>query len=197
MLPTIVVFGLGNPGARYARTRHNLGWRVVDRLAADHGAGRWRDARSFEFAEIEIEQSPVALVKPRTYVNLSGRAALELRDERGIPPEQLLVAVDDIALPLGQIRLRLKGSDGGHNGLKSVIAGLGTMDFPRMRLGLGAVPPGVDPADFVLSRFRRGELRTVESMIERAARCVETIVGTGFEHAMGLFNAAESPGESR
>lgn len=170
---------------------------MLDRLAADHAAGAWRDARSFEFAEVEIEQSPVALVKPRTYVNLSGRAALELREERGIAPDQFLVAVDDIALPLGQLRLRLKGSDGGHNGLRSIIADLGTMDFPRLRMGLGAVPPGVDPADFVLSRFRRGELRAVESMIERAARCVETIVRTGFEHAMGVFNAVDGPGESR
>jgi len=196
MFPNLVLLGLGNPGSRYASTRHNLGYRVVDRFAALHGVRSWDERRTCAVAGVEFGSTGMLLVKPRTYMNLSGRALAELRAEREIPPEEILVVVDDIALPLGQLRLRRRGSDGGHNGLKSIIGELGTTGFPRLRLGVGPVPPGVDPADYVLSVCPEDEKNTVEEMVVRAVRCLETVVGSGFDHAMGEYNAPDKNGET-
>jgi PTH1 family peptidyl-tRNA hydrolase len=196
MLPRLFLLGLGNPGPRYALTRHNLGLRVVDRMAAGRRVGRWEGGQTCVRAEFELESTHVILVKPRTYMNLSGRAAVELRSVFGVEPGELLVAVDDIALPLGQLRLRRRGSDGGHNGLKSVIAELGTMDFPRLRMGVGAVPPGVDAADFVLSPFFDEETEEVDAMIDRAVQCVESVVQSGFDRAMGVFNTSDTTSDT-
>jgi PTH1 family peptidyl-tRNA hydrolase len=196
MSPNLIVVGLGNPGPRYASTRHNLGFRVVDLVAEGHSARSWKERRTCDVAAVSHGPLQVLLVKPKTYVNLSGRALAELRSEVEIPPGEILVVVDDIALPLGQLRLRRRGSDGGHNGLKSIIAELGSSDFPRLRLGVGPVPTGWDAADFVLGRFLRDEERTVEEMVGKAARCVEAVVERGFDRAMGEFNTPPADGEN-
>jgi len=196
MFPNLIVVGLGNPGPRYAATRHNLGFRVVERLAAGHSVRSWEERRTCDVAPVEHGSIGFLLVKPSTYMNLSGRAVAELRTEREIRPDEILAVVDDIALPLGQLRLRRRGSDGGHNGLKSIIAELGTADFPRLRLGVGPVAPGQDAAEFVLSSFERDEEKTVEEMVEKAARCLEVIVDRGFDRAMGEYNAPPAEGEN-
>lgn len=192
MSPRLVVFGLGNPGPRYEGTRHNLGFRVVDRLAFSQGGGRWRGERSYDTLGLDVEGTRVDLVRPRTYMNLSGTAVGDWAGERGIDPAEMLVVVDDTAIPLGRLRLRRWGSDGGHNGLKSVIAALGTAGFARLRLGVGPVPAGVDPAAFVLSSFAPEEKDAVSAMVERAVLCVEAIVRQGIERAMGEFNAPDA-----
>jgi PTH1 family peptidyl-tRNA hydrolase len=196
MLPRLFLFGLGNPGPRYAQTRHNLGFRVVDMMAASHRVERWDKGETCVRAEFDFESTRIVLVKPQTYMNLSGRAAVELRSEFGAEPGELVVAVDDIALPLGQLRLRVQGSDGGHNGLRSVISELGTADFPRLRMGVGPVPPAVEPADFVLSPFSGDERETVDAMIGKAVQCVESVVRSGFDRAMGVFNAPDTNGDT-
>ncbi len=195
MSPRLVVFGLGNPGPRYADTRHNVGFRVADRLAAGHGVARWKRSRSYVAAWIEFDSAHVGLVKPQTFMNLSGAAVRDWCEEHGVPAEGLLVVVDDIALPFGQLRLRRQGSDGGHNGVKSIISALGTTGFPRLRLGIGLVPAGVDPAEFVLTPFSTEEKPVVDAMVGRAARCVEAVAREGLEPAMNAFNV--SIGDSR
>ena len=173
------MLGLGNPGPRYAHTRHNLGFRVIDAMASSHGIARWSQRQTLVRAEFDIVSTRIVLAKPQTYMNLSGHAAAELRSDFGAEPGELLVAVDDIALPLGQLRLRIRGSDGGHNGLKSVIAELGTSEFPRLRMGVGPVPSDVDPAEFVLSPFPSEEALNADAMVVRAVQCVEAWCASG------------------
>lgn len=197
MSSRLVVFGLGNPGTRYARTRHNLGFRVVERLAAEHGARRWTETRSYLSTRVDLGPARVDLVKPTTFMNVSGAAVRSWMTRRRTEPEELLVVVDDFALPLGQLRLRRRGSDGGHNGLKSIILETGTTDFPRLRLGVGPCPAGVDPADFVLGRLRAEEQPAAEDMIERAVRCVEALVADDFDRVMSAFNVPAAQGGKR
>jgi PTH1 family peptidyl-tRNA hydrolase len=196
MSPNLIVVGLGNPGPRYDCTRHNLGFRVVDRLASGRPRRTWSERRTCDVARIPRGGADVLLVKPLTYMNLSGRALAELRSDGELRTEETLVVVDDIALPLGQIRLRRRGSDGGHNGLKSIAAELGTTDFPRLRLGIGPVPPGRDAADFVLEAFGPDEEKTVEEMLARAVSCVEAVIARGLDRAMGEYNAPAAEGEN-
>lgn len=192
MSSSFVVFGLGNPGSQYARTRHNLGFRVVDRLAAEHGSPRWSETRAYRAARVSVRARSVELVKPTTFMNLSGVAVRLWTTRRATALEDTLVVVDDIALPLGQLRLRKQGSDGGHNGLKSIIREIGSMDFPRLRLGIGPCPAGMDAAEFVLGRFAPEEIPLVEAMVERAACCVEAVAAEDFDRVMSAFNAAAS-----
>ncbi|MBN2489597.1 MAG: aminoacyl-tRNA hydrolase [Planctomycetes bacterium] len=170
-----ILIGLGNPGRTYAETRHNLGWRVVDRVAAALGVAL-RRAGEADVGETVVEGVSVLLVKPRTYMNLSGRVAAAALDSRTAEPSDMLVVVDDMSLPVGAIRLRRQGSDGGHNGLRSILLALGTECFPRLRVGIGApgaAGPGV-ARDFVLGGFgpeeREGVERSIEAAAE-AARC--------------------------
>ncbi|UCG52148.1 MAG: aminoacyl-tRNA hydrolase [Candidatus Latescibacterota bacterium] len=190
MLSKLVLFGLGNPGKRYELTRHNLGFRVLDALCSDYGLEWVKETRSYVHTEFEIDTTRVVMAKPQTYVNLSGKAVADLGESLPFDPHELLVLADDIALPFRQLRLRKRGSDGGHNGLRSIITELGTTDFPRLRMGVGPVPPDVDPADYVLSPFSGDELDAVPRLVERAVGCVETVVRSGFDEAMGIFNRA-------
>ena len=189
-----VVAGLGNPGDRYRATRHNLGFRAVEAVASARAA-RWRlSARRYRTARCRLAGHDVRLVEPLTFMNLSGDALALVVREEDLPSERLLVVCDDIAIPLGQVRLRRGGSDGGHNGLKSVIERLGTTDFPRLRLGVGPVPPRVDSAEFVLTEFFPGEEAAVTAMVADASACVEAWIVDGVDRAMGRFNARrESP----
>jgi len=196
-MPTeFIIAGLGNPGPRYTRTRHNLGFRAVEAIAAAR-RGRWSEpARKMRSASVRLRDSHGLLVEPLTYMNLSGDALAPIVFEESLPPSRLLVICDDIALPLGQIRLRPSGSDGGHNGLVSIIERLNTMDFPRLRMGVGPVPPRVDAAEFVLAEFLPEEEEAVEAMIKEASACAESWLFDGIGKAMSKFNAKREPPES-
>jgi PTH1 family peptidyl-tRNA hydrolase len=188
-----MVAGLGNPGDRYRRTRHNLGFRVVEAIASARGA-RWSaPARKRRSARCRMAGHDVGLFEPLTFMNLSGDALAPAVRAESIPLDRLLVICDDIALPLGQIRLRRAGSDGGHNGLRSIIEQLGNTAFPRLRMGIGPVPPRVDPAEFVLAEFLPEEDDAVAEMIQAASACVEAWIVDGVERAMGRFNARREP----
>jgi peptidyl-tRNA hydrolase, PTH1 family len=173
-MPIRLIVGLGNPGARYDRTRHNVGYRVIDRLRKG-------------------EPLPsVRLLKPETvFMNESGGPVAELARKNGIGPAEILVICDDFSLPLGRLRIRLKGSSGGHNGLNSILTTLGTPAIPRLRVGIGPVPAGEDPADFVLKSFARGEEKAVNAVIEKAAEAARMAVTGGSETAMNTFNQKE------
>jgi PTH1 family peptidyl-tRNA hydrolase len=188
-----IIAGLGNPGPRYDRTRHNLGFRVADALAAAR-RGKWGDTvRRMRSASIRLRDAHGLIVEPLTYMNLSGDALAPLMLSEQLPPSRLLVVCDDIALPLGQIRVRASGSDGGHNGLKSIIERLNTLDFPRLRMGCGPVPPRVDAAEFVLAEFLPEEEAAVEAMIKESVACCESWAYDGIGRAMSKFNAKKEP----
>ncbi len=184
-----MVVGLGNPGAEYADTRHNAGFILADTLAA-----RWklslRRAPRARVATGEVAGLPAALVKPQTYMNDSGAALAPLLAQPEFDPARdLLVLVDDSALPLGTFRLRARGSSGGHNGLESVELALGSRVYPRLRIGVGPVPEEVDDlADFVLAPFTRSEARTLSELLPEMADAVECWVADGIERAMNRFN---------
>jgi len=190
-----IIAGLGNPGPRYDRTRHNLGFRVVEALAAAR-RGRWSEpARKARTAKVRLGGGHGLLVEPLTYMNLSGDALGPILFEESLPPSRMLIVCDDIALPLGQIRLRASGTDGGHNGLKSIIERTNTLDFPRLRMGCGPVPPRVDAAEFVLAEFLLEEGAAVDAMITESVACCESWVFDGIGKAMSKFNAKKAPPE--
>lgn len=177
-----LIVGLGNPGEKYRETRHNLGFWVLDIL---YGGG-WEEAELYRYAEWMLEGVPVVLIEPLTYMNRSGLAVGEAVERWEVRLGRLLVILDDVNLPLGRLRLRLKGSDGGHKGLASVIEALGSEEFPRLRLGIGRPADG-DLITYVLSPFEE-ELGAVREMVGRAAEVVRRFVRDGPEAAMGWAN---------
>jgi len=183
-----LIVGLGNPGERYAATRHNVGWRVAEMLAARGGAGPWKE--KFDAAVVQAWRGgeKVLVARPMTYMNLSGAAVRGLADFWKVGPENLLVILDDLALELGRVRLRAGGSAGGHNGLESVIAHVGTESFPRLRVGIGPGPEAQAQADFVLAPFAEAERPVIEEAIGRAADAAECWITDGLEAAMNRFN---------
>ena len=184
----LVVF-LGNPGPRYACTRHNAGFMAGDALAKKLGVSVNRLRFKALTAECDIGGERVLLMQPQTFMNLSGEAVGEAARFYKIPPEHVLVVSDEVSLPLGKLRVRQKGSAGGHNGLKSIIAALGSDGFPRVRIGVGAPPhPEYDMADWVLSVFRNQDLEDMQSAAQRAAEAVITYISDGPERAMNRFN---------
>ena len=184
----LVVF-LGNPGPRYECTRHNAGFMAGDALANKLGVNISRLRFKALTAECEINGERVLLMKPQTFMNLSGEAVGEAARFYKIPPEHVLVVSDEVSLPLGKLRVRQKGSAGGHNGLKNIIAALGSDGFPRVRIGVGAPPhPEYDMADWVLSVFRNQDLEDMQSAAQRAAEAVITYISDGPERAMNRFN---------
>src|SRR5262245_50573692 len=182
-----VVVGLGNPGPQYAGTRHNVGFETVDYLASAPGVGPAR--AKFEALVVEAREGieQVLYVKPTTYMNLSGRAVRQILDFYKVPVENLMVVCDDFNLPLGKLRVRAKGSAGGQNGLKSVEQALGTQEYARLRIGVGAPAPG-DAVDHVLGRFRPAERAVKEKMIADAAQAVLVWIKVGLEPCMNRFN---------
>ncbi len=185
-----LIVGLGNPGPAYRRTRHNLGFRVVDRLAEDVGSACERHEADALVGEASVEGIPLLLAKPQTYMNHSGRAVEALVRRYGVLPEDLLVILDDLALPLGTIRIRPRGSAGGHRGLHSVIEALSTEAFPRLRLGIRPLGASdiADVVAFVLSPFEPEEEPLVEEMIHRAVAAAKMWVCAGMEKTMAQFN---------
>jgi PTH1 family peptidyl-tRNA hydrolase len=195
----VVFFALGNPGGRYAGTRHNFGWMALEKLA---GRLRVRLKTStygpWEEAQAGPEGSGTLLVRPLTYMNRVGAAAAALLSQRDIPPASLVAVYDDLDIPFGGLRLRKQGGAAGHRGMLSLIEALGTQGFPRLRLGLGGIPFAGEAADFVLEGFSPEERPMAERVAERAADAMEMIGAKGFEAAMNQFNtplaAAEEPG---
>jgi peptidyl-tRNA hydrolase, PTH1 family len=183
----LLVAGLGNPGREYERTRHNVGWLVLDELARRHG-GSWRSKFSGSLAEIRLDDARLALLKPETYMNESGRSVAAAARFFKVPAESLLVAHDDVDLEPGRLQARRGGGLAGHNGLRSLAQHLGTQDFLRLRIGVGRPGRG-DPRpvrDWVLSPFAPDE--DAEVLIARSADAVETIVRDGLESAQQRFN---------
>ncbi len=183
-----VIAGLGNPGDRYRDTRHNLGFRVVEAICSERGGRLREQGGNRRVSRVNIAGNDVLLLEPLTFMNLSGKALRPVVDAESLPPGRLLAVCDDIALPLGQLRLRPGGSDGGHNGLASLIDTLQTLSFPRLRMGVGPVPPRVDAAEFVLAEFLPEEQEAVAEMIAQAAECASAWITEGIERAMGRFN---------
>ena len=184
-----VIVGLGNPGPEYDATRHNVGWWVLDRLAHDWRLGAFRrDERALR-AEGVVGGQQVRLVKPTTYMNRSGQALRFVREMEAFDPSRdLLVVVDDAALDVGRVRFRPRGSPGGHNGLKSVAGALGSDDYPRLRLGVGERPEGVDLADWVLSAMPEEDEKVVVGLLPELTQAVETWLTEGTDAAMSRFN---------
>jgi len=188
-----LVVGLGNPGPKYAGTRHNIGFDVVDYLAAAPGVGRWRSRFEAQVTEAVEGAEQVLLVKPETFMNLSGRAVRAAMDFYKVPVSDLLVVCDDIALPLGKLRARAKGSDGGQKGLRSIQEHLGTPDYPRLRIGVGSPGEHLDAADHVLSRFKPGERAAVADAVAQAALGVLLWVRQGIDVCMNRVNGEPKP----
>jgi PTH1 family peptidyl-tRNA hydrolase len=195
--PPALIVGLGNPGKRYAAHRHNVGFMAIQKLAQRHGirlAGRQRQARVGQGA---IAGRPVVLALPKTFMNLSGKAVAPLVRRHALPPSALLVVYDDLDLPLGRLRLRPEGGSGGHKGMRSIIDHLGTRQFPRLRLGIDRPPGRMDPADYVLTPFRKEQQPVVDDMLDRAVAAIECWLEAGIDAAMNAFNqdpSAPSPG---
>lgn len=186
------MLGLGNPGVEYAHTRHNIGFEVVDILASRHYI-RLNLHRDHAYCGLGMIGSiPVLLAKPTTYMNRSGESARALLQRYPLEASRLLVIVDDVALPPGRIRVRPSGSDGGHNGLVSIIHLLNTQSFPRVRVGIGAPPPG-QMVEYVLSQFSPQERPIIEEALLRAADAVEVTATEGVQSAMNRFNALPPP----
>ena len=192
-----LVAGLGNPGEGYARTRHNVGFVLLDRLAEKLGAPTWTPLsrgwtlwkrRLGEYFAAEVSGRKVLFARPLTYMNESGKFLGELARYSNVAPGETLIAYDDFALPLGRIRLRLKGSAGGHNGMQSALDHLGTDEVPRLRIGIGPAPGGQDPKDFVLGRFKPAERDSVTAALDLAASAVLASIEDGVEAAMNRFN---------
>ncbi len=185
-----LIVGLGNPGERYENTRHNLGYRVIDSLASKNNKGFKPGKGDYLFCEIEEEkETNFFLIKPLTYMNVSGEAVVDALDHFGLERENLLVLCDDVNLPLGKIRIREKGTDGGHKGLKSIIYHLNSIDFARLRMGIGEASQGMDLEEFVLREFDQDQKETAERMIEKACTAVENTLIWGLEDSMSRFNA--------
>lgn len=183
-----VIVGLGNPGKEYADTKHNVGFRVIDRLADKYNI----DVSKFKYRAFTgdgmINGKKVFLVKPQTYMNLSGESIKEVMSFYKVPVENMTIIFDDTSLPLSMIRIKEKGSAGGHNGIKSIIAHMGTDEFARIKVGIGEKPNGWDLADYVLAKFSADDAPLIEAGIDKAAEAVEMMLSSGMKDAMNKFN---------
>lgn len=180
---------LGNPGDKYENTRHNVGFMVADEMAERQSKPIQRLKFKALTNVLDISGERVLVMKPITYMNLSGEAVRQAADFYKIPPERVLVVSDDTALPVGRLRIRVKGSAGGHNGLKNIIQHLGTDQFPRLRVGVGEKPhPDYDMADWVLGKFSGEDKKKIDASVKRAADAVACILSEGIDRGMGKFN---------
>ncbi len=191
-----LIAGLGNPGFEYVLTPHNLGFMAVDRLAGDLGLEVARPEAQSLIARGRWEGHEVILAKPQTFMNLSGQSIGRLLNRHEIAPEDLLVFVDELDLPLGNLRIRSSGSAGSHNGLKSIIGSIQSDRFIRIRMGIGPDHPVADRAAWVLSRFRKSDLEAVADMVERAVEAAGVILKDGIQKAMNRYNQRVQQPES-
>jgi PTH1 family peptidyl-tRNA hydrolase len=183
-----IIAGLGNPGKDYDGTRHNIGFEVIDEIARRNHISLDGKKHKAVYGKGVIDGYKVILAKPQTYMNLSGESIRELVDFYKIEEEELIIIYDDISLDIGQLRIRKKGSAGGHNGIKSIISHLGTQEFTRIKVGVGDKPKGYDLADYVLGRFAKTEKPMVEKAVAIAAEAAEAIVKTDADTAMNTYN---------
>jgi PTH1 family peptidyl-tRNA hydrolase len=186
-----VVVGLGNPGRKYAGTRHNVGFVVIDELAAGPGGFAFRNRFQAQMADGVESGVPVLLIKPETFMNLSGQTVRQVVDFYKVEPADLLIVCDDTNLPLGKLRVRAKGTHGGHNGLRNIQEHLGTTEYARLRVGVGAARD--DMVDHVLGTFRPGERAAVEDAVARAVQAVVVWIRDGVEACMNRFNGPDDP----
>jgi len=182
-----LIVGLGNPGEEYERTPHNLGFRVIDRLAETNSIRVTRKENVSLVGLGRIRDVEVALAKPQTYMNVNGPSVRGLLERYELKPDRLLVVYDELALPWGELRVRPKGSDAGHNGVKSLISSLGTNEFARIRMGIHPGHP-VDGVKYVLAPFKRAQWEESEEMVGRAAAAVESVIAEGVEKTMAAYN---------
>ena len=186
-----LIVGLGNPGREYERTRHNAGFRAVELLAEKLGCKI--DKAKFQglYSQINYNGGKLFLLKPQTFMNLSGRSVLQLSAYYSIPPERIIVLFDDISLPPGRLRIRAEGSAGGHNGIKSIISELGSQEFPRVKIGVGSKPnPEFDLADWVLSTFSAKEEKDLRFALENAADAALSIIDSGVPQTANKYNGS-------
>jgi PTH1 family peptidyl-tRNA hydrolase len=190
-----LIVGLGNPGEKYRRTRHNLGFRVVDRFAERAGASAGRDRFSGELIQVDRATGRLWLLKPMTYMNDSGRSVGAALRFFKLPPEQVLIVHDELDLPFGQVRLKLGGGDAGHQGVRSVISHLGTDAFARARLGIGRPPAEFQggAVAYVLEDFPLAERASVEELVGRAVEAVELTLDRGLSQGMNVINQRNTP----
>jgi len=187
-----LVVGLGNPGERYASTRHNVGWRVLDMLAARHAAREGAPHPTYRWRHATIDGRPVGLLEPLTFMNASGEALRAWREQEGLE-EELLVVSDDVYLPLGRLRVRAAGSSGGHRGLESIEAAVGGRDYARLRIGIGVAESSAELREHVLEEFAPDEMPALDEAIRRAADAVESWLAEGTLGAMNRFNRRGDP----
>lgn len=186
-----LIVGLGNPGKEYERSRHNCGFRALDILAEDLGCRIDRGKFQGIYGQTVYQGKKLYLLKPMTYMNLSGRSVLQLSAYFSIPPQRIIVLFDDISLEPGRLRVRADGSAGGHNGIKSIIQELGSQSFPRVKIGVGAKPhPDYDLADWVLSSFSALEEKALSVSLPNAARAALAIIDSGVPEAANRFNGS-------
>jgi PTH1 family peptidyl-tRNA hydrolase len=185
--PTWLIVGLGNPGAEYRGTRHNVGFEAIELLSDRHRIKVDRSKNQARYGIGQIGDTAIALIRPLTYMNLSGRAVAPFAKEFAIPPERILVITDDLDLVLGRVRLKPKGSAGGHNGHKSIIASLGTTEYPRLKIGIGSVDRA-NTVEHVLGNFNPDERKLINEAISLAADGVEIAVQDGLERALNRVN---------
>ena len=184
-----LIVGLGNPGKQYEHTRHNVGFRAIDLLAQQLGCKIDRMKFQGLYGQTSYNGKQLLLLKPQTYMNLSGRSVLQLSAYFSIPPQQIIILFDDISLEPGRLRIRADGSAGGHNGIKSVIAELGSQDFPRVKIGVGAKPhPEQDLADWVLSTFSVSEEKALSASLPHAADAALCVIDHGVPESANRFN---------
>lgn len=182
-----LLVGLGNPGAEYDQTRHNIGFDVADAFVKKNEGGFLVDRMAFR-AEVSWKGKKFICIKPTTFMNLSGRAVRYWLDKERVPVENSLIIVDDLALPLGKIRLRGKGSDGGHNGLKDITAALGSQNYPRLRVGIGHDFARGAQVDFVLSRWNQSEMPVIQKMTDQCIEVIQNWALMGIDRAMNFSN---------
>ncbi len=188
LIDMYIIVGLGNPTREYQATRHNIGFDAVTRISDEYRIPLDFKKHKALCGKGMIAGEKVVLAQPQTYMNLSGESVKELKDFYKVEPENIIIIYDDISLEPGKLRLRTKGSAGGHNGIKSIIAHLGTENFPRIRVGVGDKPPGWDLADYVLSRFPNDEQPVIREALGKTSEAVKAILTEGMESAMNLYN---------
>jgi len=183
-----IIIGLGNPTEKYQATRHNIGWDAITRISDDYRIPLNQMKHKAKCGMGYIEGEKVILAQPVTYMNLSGESVRELVDYYKVSTEDIIIIYDDISLDVGQLRIRKKGSAGGHNGIKSIISHLGTDEFPRIRIGVGAKPQNWDLADYVLSRFKAEEEEAIRQALKDASDACRMIITSGMDAAMNKYN---------
>ena len=188
-----VLVGLGNPGKKYAKSRHNVGFVLIQRLADKNNVKLKKRRYSAKAAQAEMANGPALLVKPWTYMNRSGVAVKGIIERTGVNMDRLLVVYDDLDIPLGEIRIRKAGGPGTHKGMASIIQEIESTEFPRIRIGIGPLPPGVDATDYVLDGFQKEENPTLEGCLTTAEEAVDLIMMSGIDDAMNRFNRRAAP----